>query len=86
MNVGERMAPGVSEQSEIGARWRTAADTLLSLAFFNIDRPGSYTNDAGVYVSDGEQRYRGIELSTQGQPDASLGLAHVGAMARPAFP
>nr|WP_315234442.1 TonB-dependent siderophore receptor [uncultured Albidiferax sp.] len=66
-NVGERMAPGVSKQKELGMRWRTAGGTLLSTALFNISRPGYYTNSSNVYTADGEQSYTGVELSTQGQ-------------------
>jgi iron complex outermembrane receptor protein len=65
-NVGERMAPGVSTQQEVGTRWLTEGGTLLSAALFNIKRPGAYTNASSVYVADGQQRYRGLELSTQG--------------------
>ncbi|GAB4060646.1 TonB-dependent siderophore receptor [Uliginosibacterium sediminicola] len=72
-NVGQRMAPGVSKQYELGSRWQSAGGTLLSVALFQIDRPGAYTNTAGDYVGDGEQRYRGIELSTQGQITPALG-------------
>nr|WP_315425688.1 TonB-dependent siderophore receptor [uncultured Albidiferax sp.] len=66
-NVGERMAPGVSKQKELGMRWRTPGGTLLSTALFNINRPGYYTNSSNVYTADGEQNYTGVELSTQGQ-------------------
>jgi iron complex outermembrane receptor protein len=72
-NVGQHMAPGVSQQYEIGSRWRSEAGTLASLAFFDITRPGAYTDTSNVYVSDGEQRYRGVELSTQGQLTKQLG-------------
>jgi iron complex outermembrane receptor protein len=72
-NVGERMAPGVSKQYELGARWQTEAGSLLSAAVFEIDRPGAYTNTSNTYVSDGEIVYRGVELSTQGQLTRSLG-------------
>lgn len=67
VNMGERMAPGVSRQKELGARWRVAGGTLLQAALFDIKRPGSYTNTANVYTADGEQRYRGLELSAQGR-------------------
>jgi iron complex outermembrane receptor protein len=67
VNQGERMAPGVSEQRELGMRWRTEAGSLVSAALFDIDRPGYYTNGANAFVADGQQRYRGIELATQGQ-------------------
>ena len=66
-NEGTRMAPGVSKQKEIGARWRSAGGFLTQLALFDIDRPGYYTNTANVFTADGEQRYRGIELSAQGR-------------------
>lgn len=67
VNQGERLAPGVSRQRELGTRWRAPAGTLLSAALFDIERPGYYTNSANRYVADGQQRYRGLELSTQGQ-------------------
>lgn len=67
VNQGERMAPGVSRQKELGMRWRAPGGTLLSAALFDIDRPGYYTNTANVFVADGQQHYRGIELATQGQ-------------------
>jgi iron complex outermembrane receptor protein len=66
-NVGERLAPGVSKQKELGVRWRMPSGTLLSAAVFNINRPGYYTNSDNIYTADGEQRYTGLELSTQGQ-------------------
>ncbi|EZP39873.1 TonB-dependent siderophore receptor [Janthinobacterium lividum] len=67
VNQGVKMAPGVSKQKELGARWLTPGGTLLSAALFDITRPGYYTNASNVFTSDGEQRYRGLELSTQGK-------------------
>jgi len=66
-NQGERLAPGVSRQKELGLRWRAPNGTLLQLAWFDIERPGYYTNAANRFTADGEQRYRGVELSAQGQ-------------------
>jgi iron complex outermembrane receptor protein len=66
-NVGVRMAPGVSRQKELGARWRVEGGTLVQAALFDISRPGYYTNTANVFTADGEQRYRGLELSAQGK-------------------
>ncbi|MTV53174.1 TonB-dependent siderophore receptor [Massilia buxea] len=66
-NQGERLAPGVSRQKELGLRWRAPNGSLLQLAWFDIDRPGYYTNAANRFTADGEQRYRGVELSAQGQ-------------------
>lgn len=67
VNEGVRLAPGVSDQKELGARWQSAGGTLVSVAVFEITRPGYYTNTSNVFVADGEQRYRGIELATQGR-------------------
>ena len=67
VNQGVRLAPGVSDQKEFGARWQSAGGTLVSVAVFEISRPGYYTNTSSVFVADGEQRYRGIELATQGR-------------------
>jgi iron complex outermembrane receptor protein len=66
-NQGERMAPGTSRQKELGLRWRSAAGSLVHAALFDIDRPGYYTNTANLFTADGEQRYRGLELSAQGK-------------------
>ncbi|MEW7847912.1 TonB-dependent siderophore receptor [Massilia aurea] len=71
-NEGTRMAPGVSTQREVGARWRTAGGLLTQAALFDIERPGYYTNTANVFTADGEQRYRGLELSAQGRVLRSL--------------
>jgi iron complex outermembrane receptor protein len=71
-NVGERMAPGVSRQKELGARWRVQGGTLLQAAVFDISRPGYYTNNANIFTADGEQRYRGLELSAQGKLSRQL--------------
>jgi len=66
-NQGVKMAPGVSQQKELGARWLTPGGSLVSAALFDITRPGYYTNASNVFTSDGEQRYRGLEVSTQGK-------------------
>jgi len=71
-NVGVRMAPGVSRQKELGARWRVEGGTLVQAALFDISRPGYYTNTANIFTADGEQRYRGLELSAQGKLTRSL--------------
>ncbi|WP_296943920.1 TonB-dependent siderophore receptor [uncultured Massilia sp.] len=66
-NQGTRMAPGVSRQKELGARWRMPDGLLLQAALFDIARPGYYTNAANVFTADGQQRYRGLELAAQGR-------------------
>jgi iron complex outermembrane recepter protein len=68
-NANQRLAPGVSRQKELGARWRMpgAGGTLVQASLFEINRPGYYTNTANIYSADGEQHFRGLELSTQGK-------------------
>jgi iron complex outermembrane receptor protein len=66
-NENQHLAPGVSHQEELGTRWRAPNGTLVSAAVYNITRPGYYTDANNIFVSNGEERYRGLELSTQGQ-------------------
>ena len=66
-NVGERLAPGVSRQKELGMRWRSGGGMLVSAALFDIQQPGYYTNASNVYTADGKKNYTGLELSAQGQ-------------------
>jgi iron complex outermembrane receptor protein len=71
-NANQRLAPGVSHQQEVGARWRVRdsagnAGLLVQASVFDIDRPGYYTNTANIYTADGEQHFRGLELSAQGK-------------------
>ncbi len=72
-NENERLAPGISKQKELGVRWQARNGTLVSAAIFDIQRPGYYTNTDNIFTADGEQRYTGIELSTQGQLTRQLG-------------
>ncbi|MDM5181706.1 TonB-dependent siderophore receptor [Massilia sp. DJPM01] len=85
VNQGERMAPGVSRQKELGMRWRSAGGTLLSAALFDIDRPGYYTNAANLFVADGAQHYRGVELAIQGQLTRQLAWQTSAQFLRPEF-
>ncbi|SFM69287.1 TonB-dependent siderophore receptor [Rugamonas rubra] len=85
VNQNERMAPGVSKQRELGMRWRAAGGMLLSAALFDINRPGYYTNAANRFVADGEQRYRGVELASQGQLSPRLAWQASAQLLRPEF-
>jgi len=85
VNEGVKMAPGVSRQQELGARWMTASGTLLSAALFDIKRPGYYTNTSNVFTSDGQQRYQGLELSTQGKLTRQLAWQTSAQLLDPSF-
>lgn len=84
-NQNERLAPGVSRQKELGARWRTPAGLLLQAALFDIKRPGYYTNAANVFTADGEQHYRGLELAAQGKLARRLSWQGSAQVIDPAF-
>lgn len=84
-NVGTRLRPGVSDQIELGTRMELGNGTLLSAALFDIDRPGYYTNADNVFVADGKQRYRGLELSAQGQLSRQLAWQSSAVLLDPRF-
>ena len=66
LNAGQILAPQVSEQYEVGAK-ATVGETLLTLAFFNIDKPNNYKNSLGYYTQDGRQENNGMEFSVTGK-------------------
>ncbi|XLY87767.1 TonB-dependent siderophore receptor [Ectopseudomonas mendocina] len=73
LNAGQAMAPLVSEQYEVGIK-ATVGETLLTIAVFNIDKPNTYTNGAGVFVQDGRQENNGLEFGITGKvlPELTL--------------
>jgi iron complex outermembrane receptor protein len=73
LNAGQAMAPEVSEQYELGLK-ASVGETLLTLALFDIDKPNSYTNGAGLYVQEGRQRSRGVEFGVTGKVTPELTL------------
>jgi iron complex outermembrane receptor protein len=73
INAGQAMAPLVSEQYEVGVK-AIVGETLLTMALFNIDKPNTYTNGAGVFVQDGRQENNGLEFGITGKvlPELTL--------------
>jgi len=67
VNAGESLSPFVTKQYEAGAKYN-AGTFGLTAAVFQITQPSAFTNAANRFVEDGEQRNRGLELSTFGQP------------------
>ncbi|TFL15417.1 TonB-dependent receptor [Pusillimonas caeni] len=69
-NAGEIMAPLISKQVEVGVK-ATVGDMLLTAALFEIDKGLQYydlQNPASpVYVQDGRQVHRGLELTATGK-------------------
>lgn len=66
-NVGTILEPSVTKQVEGGVKYN-AGTFGVTAAVFQISQPSTYTNSANLFVADGEQRNRGLELSTFGQP------------------
>ena len=72
-NKGEVFSPFKSKQYEAGAKL-DAGSFGASAALFQIAQPVSFVNSANVFVLDGEQRHRGLELSVYGEVAKGLRL------------
>ena len=66
LNAGARLEALVTEQYELGFKLQRGG-VLYTLALFDLLRPSEFVNAAGIYVQDGEQRHRGIELGANGR-------------------
>lgn len=67
LNFGALLPPERSKQYEVGVKYDNG-QYGASLAAFQIEKPSTYTNSAGFFVADGNQRHRGIEASVTGEP------------------
>jgi iron complex outermembrane recepter protein len=76
-NAGAQLAPYVSKQKEIGAKW-DAGRIRASLALFSTTRPRSLVDANNVFTSAGRDRHRGAELSVHGV--AATGLRVLGGL------
>lgn len=73
-NPNQQLAPYVAKQHELGVKWN-AGSYGITAAYFDIRQPSAYTNPATlVYGADGEQRNKGVELETFGEPVKGLRL------------
>jgi iron complex outermembrane recepter protein len=71
-NHDEQLPPFVAKQHEVGVKYN-AGTFGVTAAIFQITQPNTYTTSNRL-VDDGEQRNRGLELSTFGQPLSGLRL------------
>lgn len=67
LNYGTMLAPERSKQYEVGAKYDNGKYGA-TIAAFQIEKPQTYTNSADVFVADGTERHRGVELSVFGEP------------------
>ena len=72
LNQGEKFAPYVSRQREVGAKYDSGRYGV-SAALFTTSQPSGYVQNR-VFGIFGEQRNRGLELSVFGNPVRGLRL------------
>ncbi|RZL56618.1 MAG: TonB-dependent receptor [Variovorax sp.] len=72
-NVGEQLKPYVSKQKEIGVKY-DGGRIGGGIALFSTDRPRSLVNGQGFFVSAGEDRHQGAEITVFGEAMKGLRL------------
>lgn len=73
-NAGDVLAPIMTEQYEIGAKW-DVGNFGVTGALFQITQPSALTDpNTNIFGVAGEQRNRGVELEIFGQPTDGLRL------------
>lgn len=79
INAGEMFAPEIAKQIEVGGKY-DFGEFSTTLSAFQIEKPSSFLDpDTRRYVSNGQQRNRGLELLVQG--DAAPGVRLLGGVA-----
>lgn len=71
VNNGQVLAPYVSKQKEVGAKW-DGGRLGGGLALFETTRPRSVRNAANVFTADGKDKHQGLELNVFGVPTTGL--------------
>lgn len=66
-NPREQLPPYVGRQHEIGAKWN-GGRYGMTLAYFDITQASAFLDENNVFLVAGEQRNRGVELETFGEP------------------
>jgi iron complex outermembrane recepter protein len=70
-NPGQTLAPYVSKQKEVGAKF-DFGKVRVTTAYFTTEKPRGFLNSANVFTSQGKEEHQGIELMTYGQISPSL--------------
>lgn len=70
-NRGETLAPYVSKQKEVGAKF-DFGKVRVTTAYFTTEKPRGFVNAANIFTSQGREEHQGIELMTYGQILPSL--------------
>ncbi|MDH4415842.1 MAG: TonB-dependent receptor [Acidovorax sp.] len=72
-NRGEMLAPYVSKQKEVGAKF-DGGRVGGSVALFSTTKPRAYVGADQIFRSNGKDRHQGIELAVQGEATKGLRL------------
>lgn len=79
INAGQMFPPEISKQFEVGGKY-DFGNFFTTLSAFQIEKPSSYLDPVSRrYVSNGQQRNRGLEFLVQG--DAAPGVRLLGGVA-----
>lgn len=74
INAGEMFAPEIAKQIEVGGKY-DFGEFSTTLSAFQIEKPSSFLDpDTRRYVSNGQQRNRGLEFLVQGDAAPSVRL------------
>src|SRR5690606_2610417 len=74
-NEGENLNPAKSRQREFGVKTKVFQNTLVQLAYFEIERASTFLNAANVFTLNGESEYKGWELSAVGEINNNWAIA-----------
>lgn len=67
-NPGVVLPPGTTKQWEVGVKAEPLEKLLLTLGYFDIDRPSSFVDPVtNFFVQDGRSSYKGVEASATGE-------------------
>lgn len=70
-NAGQQLPPYVSKQQEFGVKWDRGTYGLTA-AYFDIRKAFAFIDGSNVFRAAGQQRNKGLELETFGEPVRGL--------------
>ena len=67
-NTGESLNPAKSRQKEFGVKTKVLQNTLIQLAYFDVERESTFTDPVtNIFGLNGKSEYTGWELSAVGE-------------------
>ncbi|HEX4918364.1 MAG TPA: TonB-dependent siderophore receptor [Limnobacter sp.] len=73
-NAGEILPPAESEQIELGAKFRLGQNSLVQLAYFDIERASTEVDAGNNFTLNGRAQYRGFEAAWTGELSKQLSV------------